>query len=139
MLFQGHVKEEVEVLEMRIEILYIMDCPWCVKTKELIKKSLGELKIKAEVEEILIDTDEKVKKYKFVGSPTVRINGKDIQEEVSKGQCLPCEELAEQTKETTEFVKQECKCGCRIYFYKGKQYPYPPKQLIKEALSKQSV
>ncbi len=113
-----------------------MDCPWCVKTKKLIKESLKELKIKADVEEILIDTDEKAKKYNFIGSPTVRINGKDIQEEVRKEQCLPCEELAECTKETTEFVKQECKCGCRIYFYKGKQYPFPPKQLIKEALKK---
>jgi hypothetical protein len=55
-----------------------------------------------------------------MGSPTVRINGKDIREEVSKGQCLPCEELAEYAEETTEFVKQECMCGCRIYLYKGK-------------------
>ncbi len=121
---------------MKIQLLYILDCPWCVKTKRLIKESLEELRVKAEVEEILIDTDEKAKKYNFVGSPTVRINGEDIQEDVSKGQCLPCEELAESTEETTEFVRQECMCGCRIYFYKNKQYPYPPKQLIKKALKR---
>jgi len=121
---------------MRIELLYTMDCPWCVKTKKLIKESLEELGIKAEVDKILIDTDEKAKKYNFVGSPTVKINGKDVQEEVSKEQCLPCEELIKRTKETTEFVKQECRCGCRIYFYKGKKYPYPPKELIKDALKK---
>ncbi len=121
---------------MKIELFYIMDCPWCVKTKKLIKESLEELKVKAEVEEILIDSDEKAKKHNFVGSPTVRIDGKDIQEEVSKGQCLSCEELAESTKETTEFVKQECRCGCRIYFFKGKQYPYPPKAMIKEVIKK---
>jgi len=121
---------------MKIELLYIMDCPWCVKTKKLIKESLEELKVKAEVEEILIDSDEKAKKHSFVGSPTVRINGKDIQEEVSKDQCLPCEELVESTKETTEFVKQECRCGCRTYFFKGKQYPYPQKEMIKEVIMK---
>jgi len=121
---------------MKIELLYILDCPWCLKTKELIRESLKELRIKADIEEILIDSDEKAKKHNFVGSPTVKIDGKDIQEEVSKGQCLPCEELAESTKETTEFVKQECRCGCRIYFYEGKKYPYPPKKMMKEAIMK---
>lgn len=121
---------------MKIELLYILDCSWCLKTKELIRESLRELGVKADIKEILIDTDEKAKKHNFVGSPTIRIDGKDIQEEVNKGQCLPCEELVESTKESTEFVKQECGCGCRIYFYKGKQYPYPPKELIKEAIKK---
>jgi len=120
---------------MKIQLLYILDCSWCLKTKELIKDSLKELGAKADVEEILIDSDEKAKKYKFVGSPTIRINGKDIQEQASKGKCLPCEELSEQSKGATEFAKQECKCGCRIYFYKGKQYPYPPKEMIKEAIN----
>lgn len=119
---------------MKIQLLYILDCPWCVKTKKIIREGLEELGMNADVEEILIDTDEKAKEYGFVSSPTVRINGKDIQREVNKGQCLPCEELAEHTKEATEFVKQECKCGCRIYFYRGKKYNYPPKEMIKEVI-----
>ncbi len=123
-------------MEMKVQLLYILDCPWCVKTKKLIAESLEELEAKAKVEEILIDSDEKAKKYEFTGSPTIRINGKDIEEEVSKGQCLPCEEIAEIAKEATDFVKKECRCGCRIYFYKGKQYPYPPKEMIKEAIEK---
>ncbi len=121
---------------MKIEVLYIMDCPWCVKTKKLIREILRELKINAGIKEILIDSDEKARKHNFRGSPTIRINGKDVQEEARKGKCLSCEELAELTKETTEFVKQECRCGCRIYSYKGKQYPYPPKEMIKEAIKK---
>lgn len=121
---------------MDIEILYILDCPWCLKTKKLIKESLKELGVKANVKEILIDSSEKAKKYHFVGSPTVRINGKDIQEDIAKARCLPCEEHARKSKQTTEFVKQECNCGCRIYFYKGKQYPYPPKEMIKHAIKK---
>ncbi len=121
---------------MRIQLLHILDCPWCLKTKKLIRESLEELGVEAELDEILIDTDEKAKKYEFIGSPTVRINGKDIQKEISKGECLPCKELTENILETTEFVKQECKCGCRIYFYEGKQYPYPPKEMIKDAIKK---
>jgi len=123
---------------MKIQLLYILDCPWCVKTKKLIREGLKELGVKADIEEILIDSDKKAEKYRFVGSPTIKINGKDIQEEVKKGQCLPCEELAKHTEKATEFVKQECRCGCRIYFYKGEQYPYPPKEMIKEAIKKLS-
>lgn len=121
---------------MKIQILYTLECPWCVKTKKLVRESLSEIGVNAEIEEILIDTDEKAKKYHFVGSPTVRIDGKDVQNEIIKDRCLPCEELAELVKTTTEFVKQECRCGCRIYFYRGKQYPYPPKGMIKAAIKR---
>lgn len=123
---------------MKIQLLYILNCPWCLKTKKLMRQALEELKVKAEIEEILIDSEKKAKEYKFLGSPTVRINGKDIEQEVNKGQCLSCEELAEQLKNTTDFVKQECKCGCRIYYYQDKQYPYPPEQMLKEAIKKLS-
>ncbi|MCW1296747.1 MAG: DUF2703 domain-containing protein [Candidatus Parvarchaeota archaeon] len=121
---------------MKIELLYILDCPFCLKTKELIRECLKELSVKADIKEILVDSDKKAEKYNFTGSPTIRINGKDIQEEVSKGRCLPCEELSKHSKGTTKFVRQECSFGCRIYFYKGKQYPYPPKEMIKEAIKK---
>ena len=114
-----------------------MDCLWCLRTKKLLKETLKELELKAEVKEILIDTKAKAKKYGFVGSPTIIINGKDIQKVVEKDRCLSCEELAELNKKTTSFVKEECcKSGCRVYNYKGKQYPYPPKGLIKEALNR---
>jgi hypothetical protein len=100
-----------------------------------VKESLKEIKTKADFEEILIDSDEKARKYKFSGSPTIRINGKDIQEEFEKAKCSCCEELSE-SEETTKFVKMECMRGCRIYLYKGKRYPYPPKNMIKEAIKK---
>jgi len=122
---------------MKIELLYLMDCPWCLKTKKLLRESLKELKLKAEVKEVLIDTEAKAKKYGFVGSPTIRINSKDIQEVVKKSRCLPCEKLAKSKKETTSFAEEECcMSGCRTYNYKRKQYPYPPKKLIKETLNK---
>lgn len=112
-----------------------MNCPWCVKTKRLLIEALEELNLKMVVKEILIDSKEKAKKYGFDSSPTVRINGKDIQEEIKKARCLPCEELAKLTKETSPFIKEECYgSGCRTYSYKEKQYPYPPKGLIKKAI-----
>ncbi len=105
---------------MKMEVLYILDCPWCVKTKELVRESLKELGVNADVKEILIDSDEKAREYCFAGSPTVRIDGRDIQENVSSGRCLPCEKMVKD-KETASFVKQECGCGCRTYSYRGKR------------------
>lgn len=121
---------------MKIEILYLMDCPWCVKTKRVVTNIVKEMELDAKIEEILIDSDKKAKKYNFVGSPTIKINGKDIQDTVEKGRCLPCEKKAKKDKETKDFVKNECACGCRVYQYKGKTYPYPPKNMIKETIKR---
>ncbi|MEM5812346.1 MAG: DUF2703 domain-containing protein [Candidatus Aenigmatarchaeota archaeon] len=118
---------------MEVQILYLMDCPWCVKTKEIVRQTLKELGIKATVEEILIDTKQKATKYHFRGSPTVRINEKDVQDEVAKGKCVACEKLSSEQK-AKKFVRKECFMGCRVYLYKGRRYPYPPKGMLKEAI-----
>ena len=127
----GEFKEIIEGKKVKIQILYILDCPWCLKTKEVVREVLRELGVKAEVEEILIDTEEKAKEYGFLGSPTVLVDGRDVQEEVTKGRCPSCEELAESAG---HFVRRECKLGCRVYFYGGRHYPYPPKRMIKKAV-----
>ena len=105
---------------MKIELLYLMDCPYCLKTKKILRDVVKDLGLDAEVEEILIDSDAKAKKHKFVGSPTVRINGKDIQETVTKDLCKPCSGMTDAC--TT----------CRTYMFKGKTYNYPPKEMIKK-------
>lgn len=118
---------------MKIEILYLMDCPWCIKTKRMVSDVVKEFGLEVKVEEILIDSNEKAKKYRFFGSPTIRINGKDIQEKVEKARCLPCEKKAYEDK-AGDYVKDQCRCGCRVYFYRGKTYPYPPKRMIRESI-----
>ena len=109
---------------MKIELLYLMDCPYCLKTKKILRDVVKDLVLDAEVEEILIDSDDKVKKHRFVGSPTVKINGKDIQKNVTKQLCKPCSDMIAPC--TT----------CRTYTYKGKIYNYPPKEMIKEFIKK---
>jgi len=105
---------------MKIELLYLMDCPYCLKTKKILRDVIKDLGLDTEIEEILIDSHNKVKKHKFVGSPTVRINGKDIQETVTKQLCKPCSNI---TAPCTT---------CRTYTFKGRIYNYPPKEMIKE-------
>lgn len=120
-------------MTIKIQLLYILDCPWWVTTKELIKKVVDELQIEAKIEEVIIDSEDKAKIYGFVGSPTILINGQEIMEQVEKGYCPPGEQIAGR-QEIPEFVHQECSCGCRLYHYQGKIYPYPPPEMVKEAI-----
>ncbi|HCJ58448.1 MAG TPA: ferredoxin, partial [Clostridiaceae bacterium] len=61
-------------------------------------------------------------KHKFISSPTIRVDGRDIQMEVRESRCESCGEL----------------CGddieCRVWVYKGEEYAVPPKELIMEGL-----
>jgi len=107
---------------MKIEMLYLMDCPYCIKTKRSLHQAMKESGIKDKPVEMVIDSAAKVKRYKFRGSPTIRINGKDVQDIIKKHVCLPCSEAS--GKEVS----------CRTFNWRGKAYPYPPKAMIKAAI-----
>ncbi len=64
---------------MKIEFLYFDDCPNHEKALALLKEILRDAAIDATIERIEIKDDEDAVKRKFVGSPTIRINGVDIQ------------------------------------------------------------
>lgn len=66
---------------MEIELLYTKDCANYKSTKRLIQDTLEELKVKHTLKETEIRTIEEAEKHSFGGSPTVRINGKDIEPE----------------------------------------------------------
>lgn len=120
-------------MNITIQLFYILDCPWWVTTKELIKKVIDELQIEAKIEEILIDSDDKAKNYGFAGSPTILVNGQDIEELVKKVPYLPGEQRAKE-RDLPEFIHRECSSGCRLYHYQGKIYLYPPIEMVEEAI-----
>lgn len=61
-----------------IEVLYSSCCPFYQETVESIQKLSVELGIQTDVNLILIDEMDKAIEYSFLGSPSVRINGLDI-------------------------------------------------------------
>jgi hypothetical protein len=93
-----------------IEILYFPGCPNHEPTVNLTREVLGELGLEAEFREVAVETPEDAEAQRFVGSPTVRINGKDIEPDAEN---------------RTEFV-----LSCRVYGAGG----VPPKELLMEAL-----
>jgi hypothetical protein len=63
---------------MEIEILYFEDCPHHLPTVERIRAVLHEVGCSAELREILVPDMQTAQGVKFPGSPTVRVNGIDI-------------------------------------------------------------
>jgi hypothetical protein len=78
--------------------------------------------ITLETNKIHITSAEQAIEYKFYSSPTIRINGRDIQLETKEALCESCGDL----------------CGdevdCRIWLYQGKEYTVPPKAMLVEAI-----
>ena len=64
---------------VKIEVLYFGDCPNHLPTLERIHQVLREENCTAEVSEVLVSDVEAAHKVRFLGSPTVRVNGIDIE------------------------------------------------------------
>jgi len=69
---------------MVVEILIAPGCAARQSTQELVRRVLDELAPEARLEVIVVDTAGKAAELKFPGSPTVRINGRDIEPEADQ-------------------------------------------------------
>ena len=65
---------------MDILIIYNETCPSFEPTLERINEVINDLKISSKIESKLIYNDSEAKKYKFIGSPTIFINGVQFEE-----------------------------------------------------------
>lgn len=64
---------------MQIDVLYFDECPNHLPTVERINTILREEGCSAVVREVLVPSAEAAQQVKFLGSPTVRVNGIDIE------------------------------------------------------------
>ncbi len=71
---------------MKIEFLYFKDCPGHESALSLLEQILFENEVAVSIEKIEITTQELAIQHRFLGSPSIRINGKDIEgrDEVSE-------------------------------------------------------
>ncbi|SHM65954.1 protein of unknown function [Caldanaerovirga acetigignens] len=104
-------------------------CDRCQGTEGSVEEAIDEVKrvleltgVEVVVNKIHIDSEEKAIQYRFESSPTIRINGKDIQLGTKESLCESCGDL----------------CGdevdCRVWIYNGKEYNVPPKAMIIDAI-----
>jgi O-phosphoseryl-tRNA(Cys) synthetase len=120
--------------QITIDFLYLdlSVCTRCQGTDTNLDEALNEVARVLEatgtevlVNKINVNTVELAETYKFVSSPTIRVNGRDIQLEVKESLCESCGDL----------------CGadvdCRVWIYQGQEYTTPPKAMIIEAILKE--
>ncbi len=63
---------------MQVTFLYDEDCPSHEAALERLRSILTEAGVEADVTIIKVETEEQARRYQFIGSPTIRINGQDI-------------------------------------------------------------
>lgn len=101
--------------KIKIQILYFPNCPIYRELEKLVRETIKELELEADLELVNIQTREDAKKYHFTGSPGLLINGKDI------------DPLA---KDAPVVLK-----SCKIYRTEEGMKMMPTKRMIVDAIS----
>lgn len=63
---------------MKIEVLYIPGCPHHQPTVERVRNLLVSESVTGDVREIPVNTQGEAQSLDFPGSPSVRVNGRDV-------------------------------------------------------------
>jgi hypothetical protein len=63
---------------VKITFLYYEDCPSHDVALDRLRQVMSEERVQAEVKIIKVETDEQAQRLHFVGSPTILVNGRDI-------------------------------------------------------------
>lgn len=119
------------IKKLEIELLYLdlVACGRCQGTHRNMEEAITEVSqilkatgVEVEVKKIHVQTEKQARQLGFISSPTIRINGQDIQMDVKESLCQSCGDL----------------CGedvdCRIWTYHGKEYTVAPKAMIIDAI-----
>lgn len=75
---------------LRIEILYVPGCPNYLPTVERLQAVLASEAVKAGIQGIPVTTEVEAKALSLAGSPTVRINGQDVDPRQTSVPSLAC-------------------------------------------------
>jgi hypothetical protein len=63
-----------------VELLWWRECPSWERALAILREVMAEADLDPDSIEIVeVDTEEAAERHRFVGSPTVRVNGEDIQ------------------------------------------------------------
>jgi hypothetical protein len=75
---------------VRVSFLYYEDCPSYYLALERLREVMDEEGIPGEVEVVKVETKEQARELRFVGSPTIRVNGQDIDPPSDSCYALTC-------------------------------------------------
>ena len=114
-----------------VEYLYLdlTTCARCQATAAATKDALavladvfGTLGYDAKLNEVNITSRELAEQYRFMSSPTIRVNGADIETTLKESDCADCGSLS------------GCSTDCRVFTYDGQDYEQPPAAMIVDGI-----
>ena len=99
---------------MQVSFYYFEDCPSHEQALERLRETMAEEGLPDAVEVVRVETEEEARRLRFVGSPTIRVDGEDI---------VPPED-------------SHYALACRAYRLEdGRVSPLPSKATIRRALA----
>ncbi len=99
-----------------VEILYFEGCPNHAGAHALVERVAGELGVDAEIRMVDVTDPEAAQRLRFLGSPTIRVDGRDV-EPGAEGR--------------SDFVH-----SCRVYQTERGFVGQPPESWVREALAR---
>lgn len=117
--------------QLLIEYLYLdlSTCDRCIGTDtvldEVVEALTPTLKLagySVDYKKVEMTTAELATQYRFVSSPTIRVNGQDICGSVAESSCGCCSDIS------------GTDVDCRVFEYEGRSYEVPPKAMLTEAV-----
>lgn len=130
----GCCESKQEKKQIVVDFLYLdlNVCERCRSTEGNLNEAINEVSgvlnaagFEIVVNKININSKDMAIKYQFLSSPTIRVNGNDIDLEIKESSCKECGNL----------------CGndvdCRVWVYEGIEYNEPPKAMIINAILKE--
>jgi hypothetical protein len=99
---------------MKIELLYFEGCPSYAELLPRLRQLIADEGIEEEVELRQVETPEEAKRERFLGSPTVRIDGEDVDPAANR--------------------REDFGIECRLYRTDDGQARTPPEEWILTAL-----
>jgi hypothetical protein len=67
------------VSQPRVEILHFDGCPHYERTHELVERIAAELEMASSIELVNVSDPDAATAHRFLGSPTVRVDGRDVE------------------------------------------------------------
>src|SRR6266702_5527373 len=98
-----------------IDVLYIEGCPNYAGVLALVERVRSELGIDAELRTTLIPDQTAAERARFPGSPTVRVNGRDVEP-------------------SADPPPAECTLACRLYRHEHHFAGQPEERWVRDAL-----
>ncbi len=133
-LLPGETKDGAvtkKVLNIDLLVIDLSVCQRCVPTGDQLKVAVNllapvaeALGIELKLHEIVTQTPEEAKEHALLSSPTIRLNGHDIAQDIRESVCESCGDLTD----------NDTIVDCREWHYRGRVYSAVPLPMVVEAI-----